>query len=144
MKSLKVLVWNSQIFVGHPKICLFSCFANTCVPPETPKRGIFFWVTRYLKFFSFEGFPKGDSIKFQGYLNWFQRVFQGIFKLFRKCQCDSKKFQKKSLKGVSRMFQESFVLQFSFGMALTIATRAEGGFVLNFLIKSIKLLQFLK
>ena len=42
MKSLKILVWNSQIFCWESKICLFSCFANTCVPPETPKRGILF------------------------------------------------------------------------------------------------------
>ena len=40
MKFLKVFVWNSQFFVGNPKICLFSCFANTCVPPVTPKKGI--------------------------------------------------------------------------------------------------------
>ena len=44
MTSLKVLVQNSQTFVANPKICLFSCFANTYVPPEPPKRGIiFFW-----------------------------------------------------------------------------------------------------
>ena len=28
---------------------IYSCFANTCVPPETPKKGtLFFGVTRYL------------------------------------------------------------------------------------------------
>ena len=32
-----------RFFVGYPKICLFNCFANTCVSPETPKRGILFF-----------------------------------------------------------------------------------------------------
>ena len=31
---------NVRFFVGYPKKCLFNCFANTCVSPETPKRGI--------------------------------------------------------------------------------------------------------
>ena len=31
-----------RFFVGYPKICLFYCFANNCVSPETPKRGILF------------------------------------------------------------------------------------------------------
>ena len=36
----------------------------------------------------------------------------------------------KSLKGVSRIFQKSFVLQFCCSMNLIAATRAEGGLVL--------------
>ena len=42
MISLKLLVLIVRIFVGNPKICLSSSFANTCVPPETPQKGILF------------------------------------------------------------------------------------------------------
>ena len=38
--------WSKIVrsFIGTPKICLFNCFANTYVPPETPNRGTFlFW-----------------------------------------------------------------------------------------------------
>ena len=36
-----------KFFIVDPKISLYSCFANTYVLPETPKRVILFWVTRY-------------------------------------------------------------------------------------------------
>ena len=42
MIALKLLVLIVRIFVGNPKICLSSSFANTCVPPETPQKGILF------------------------------------------------------------------------------------------------------
>ena len=36
--------WSEIVisFISNPKICLFSCFANTGVPPETPKEVYFF------------------------------------------------------------------------------------------------------
>ena len=35
-----------KIFIGNPKKIIFSCFANTNVPPETPERGILFLATQ--------------------------------------------------------------------------------------------------
>ena len=46
-----------------------------------------------------------------------------------KCQLCFKKIPIKSLKGVSKMFQGSFLLQFCSRMYLIAATRAEGGLV---------------
>ena len=62
MISLKLLVLN---FCWEFKnMSIYSCFANTCVPPETPKTGIlFFWVhenvvTLLFEFIGFMGFKK--------------------------------------------------------------------------------------
>ena len=73
----------------------------------------------------------------QEYLKEVQRVFQGSFKDFlRKFHGCLKKvssvFQEnlmKNFKGVSRIFQWSFALQFCHSMNLIAATRAEGGLV---------------
>ena len=46
-----------------------------------------------------------------------------------KCQVCFKKIPIKSFKGISKMFQGSFLLQFCFRMYLIAATRAEGGLV---------------
>ena len=50
-----------------------------------------------------------------------------------KCQVCLKKIPIKSFKGVSKMFQGSFLLQFCSRMYLIAATRAEGGLVFQFL-----------
>ena len=63
----------------------------------------------------FQGSFKGVSRVVQGCLKKVSSVFQEKFK--------------QSVKGVSRMFQSSFVLQFCCCMDLIAATRAEGGLV---------------
>ena len=66
-----------RFFIGNPKICLFGCFANTCIPPETPKRGIllfgspgryglFWWICLFLLVW-FSWF----SLWLSSFLRWF-------------------------------------------------------------------------
>ena len=95
-----------------------------------------------------------DSTELQEYLKEVQRLFQGSFKgvlwefleglknvsvfqgnfkkvsrVFKECLKFSYKKFRKGLLGVSRMFLQSFVLQFCCCMALIEATGAEGGLV---------------
>ena len=62
----------------------------------------------------------------QGSFKGIKRILKGVSREFQGSVKDVlRNFQKKSVKGVSRIFQRSFVSQFCSGMDLIAATQAE-------------------